>query len=83
MGNRLWGEQVTVLPAHKYRDPIDVLFAKENAIEYRIRLVEKIGVERVEWLEADQRPRKWSIEELKQITATYKQKLRDLKKGIE
>lgn len=53
------------------------------AVDYRLGLIARIGIERVEALEADQRPRKWSIEELKQITATYKQKLRDLKKGIE
>lgn len=28
---------MTVLPAHKYRDPLDVLIAKENAIENRIK----------------------------------------------
>ena len=53
------------------------------AVDYRIGLIARIGIKRVEALESDQRPRKWSIEELKQITATYKQKLRDLKKGIE
>ena len=53
------------------------------AVDYRLGLIARIGIERVEALEADQRPRKWSIEELKQITSTYKQKLRDLKKGIE
>ena len=53
------------------------------AVDYRLGLIARIGIKRVEALESDQRPRKWSIEELKQITATYKQKLRDLKKGIE
>jgi len=52
------------------------------AVDYRIGLIARIGIKRVEALEADQRPRKWSIEELKQITTTYKQRLRDLKKGI-
>jgi hypothetical protein len=35
-------------------------------------------LERVEALEADQTPRKWSIAELVEIKATYRKKLRDL-----
>lgn len=37
MGNCLWGEQVTVLPSHKYGDPLQVLINKENAVENRIK----------------------------------------------
>lgn len=50
-----------------------------RAVDYRIGLVNRIGLERVEALEADQEPRKYSIEELKEIIATYKQKLKALK----
>jgi len=28
---------VTALPAHKYRDPLEVLICKENAIENRLK----------------------------------------------
>ena len=28
---------MTILPAHKYRDPLQVLIAKENAVENRIK----------------------------------------------
>jgi hypothetical protein len=49
-----------------------------NAVDYRIGLIARIGLERVEALEADQTPRKWSIAELVEIKATYRKKLRDL-----
>jgi len=50
-----------------------------NAVDYRIRLIERIGVERVEALETENTPRKWKREELIQIKETYRQKLKDLK----
>lgn len=28
---------MTILPAHKYRDPLEVLIAKENSVENRIK----------------------------------------------
>ena len=50
-----------------------------NAVEYRINLVKRIGIERVEWLEADNEPRKWTIDELKELKQKYKLKLKELK----
>jgi hypothetical protein len=52
-----------------------------NAVDYRINLIKRIGLERVEALESDNEPRKYSIEELKQIIAIYKQKTKELKNG--
>ena len=52
-----------------------------RAVDYRIGLIGRIGSERVEILEADNEPRKYSIEELKTIISTYKQKARELKRG--
>lgn len=49
-----------------------------NLIEYRIRLVKKIGAEMVDWLEKDHQPQKLSIEEIKEIRAYYKQKIKSL-----
>ncbi len=54
-----------------------------NAIDYRIRLVGRIGVSSVERLEADNEPRKWSIDELKEIISTYRKKTRELKNANE
>ena len=52
-----------------------------RAVEYRIGLINRIGLERVEALEADNEPKKWSIEELKQLKQLYKDKLKQLKKA--
>ncbi len=51
------------------------------AVDYRIGLVKRIGLAEVEALEADQTPRKWSIEELKRIRDTYRAKLKALKEA--
>lgn len=49
---------------------------------FRAGLIERIGVEAVEALESDHEPRKQTIDELKQITAEYRLKLRQLKATI-
>lgn len=51
-----------------------------RAVDYRIGLIARIGVAAVEALEADQAPRKWSIEDLKGITARYKLMLKELQR---
>lgn len=50
-----------------------------NISRYRVRLIKKIGIDKVEWLEGPHEPRKRTIEELKEIIATYKRKLKELK----
>ena len=52
-----------------------------NAVDYRLGLIERIGIERVEALEADNEPKKWTIDELKEIKQKYKLKLKELKDG--
>lgn len=47
---------------------------------FRAGLIERIGLEAVEALEADHTPRHYTKEELQQITALYRLKLRELKK---
>lgn len=51
-----------------------------NATAYRIRLLEKIGRERVEWLESWHSPVKMTREAAEEIAAHYRAKLRELKK---
>ena len=48
--------------------------------EQRPKMIERYGLEAVEALEADQEPRKHSIEELKELTAHYRAKLKQLLK---
>lgn len=50
-----------------------------RAVDYRIGLIARIGREAVEALEADQTPRKWTVDELKAIKAHYRAKLKELK----
>lgn len=49
---------------------------------FRAGLIDRIGLEAVEALEADHASRKHEIEQLKAITAEYRAKTKELKKGI-
>ncbi len=49
-----------------------------NQIEYRKALIDKIGIERVQWLENNgSKEKKWTKEELKEIMAIYKKKIKE------
>ena len=50
-----------------------------NAANYRIGLVKRIGLERVEALESDHKLNHYTKDDLRQIEATYKAKLKALK----
>lgn len=51
-----------------------------NLAEYRLGLIKRIGVERLEKLELESRKtKKWTKEELKEIMLIYKQKISELK----
>jgi len=52
-----------------------------NAIEYRIGLCRRIGQTVVELLETSNEIKRWTIEEAKEIKATYKAKLKELRDG--
>jgi hypothetical protein len=54
------------------------LYGAGRAVDYRIGLIKRIGLDVVEALESDQTPRKWSVAELVEIKTTYRKKLRDL-----
>lgn len=51
-----------------------------NAVEYRIRLIERIGQERVERLESDNEPRRFDIQYLQRIKSIFTRKARALEK---
>jgi len=50
-----------------------------RAVDYRIGLIKRIGLEAVEDLECDQDSRNWSISDLKTIKVHYREKLKELK----
>jgi len=54
-----------------------------NAVLYRVGLVAKIGLARVEWLEGPHEPAKYTIDDAKAIKALYKAKLKALKESKE
>lgn len=51
-----------------------------NAVEYRIRLIERIGLERVERIESDNEPRRFDIPYLQRIKSIFTRKARQLEK---
>lgn len=51
-----------------------------NAVAYRIGLIARIGIERVEALEANNTPIKWTREGLREIRDTYRRRARELEK---
>lgn len=59
----------------------DNRFLSGNAVDYRIGLIARIGLEAVEELEADQSTRKYTIDDLKVIKAHYRAKVREMKKS--
>ncbi|WP_236225364.1 recombination protein NinG [Pseudomonas pseudonitroreducens] len=52
-----------------------------DIVNYRINLVAKIGAERVAWLEGPHEPLKLTIDQIKAITAHFRAKVRELKRG--
>lgn len=54
-----------------------------RAVDYRLGLIARIGLARVEALEADQTPRKYTADELKAIRDEYRAKARELKREAE
>ena len=57
----------------------DNRYGAGNVVGYRLGLIERIGLEAVEALEADQEPRRYTADDLKQIKATYQAKTKALK----
>lgn len=49
-----------------------------NITEYRIRLVKKIGSTKVDWLECQNEPRKYTCDELIELRAYYSKKIREI-----
>jgi hypothetical protein len=53
-----------------------------NIINYRPRLIEKIGVEAVEALENDNSAKKWTRDELEAMRASYRKRTKELEAGL-
>ena len=56
-------------------------YGSGNVVGYRLGLIERIGIEAVEALEADNDPRKYTADDLRAIKADYTRKARELEKA--
>lgn len=59
----------------------DNRFKAGNAVDYRIRLIDRIGLERVEALECNNELHEWEPEELIAIKKMYMAKLKEMQKN--
>ncbi len=57
----------------------DNQYKSGNAVDYRIGLIARIGLARVEALESDNTPRKWTHDELRTMKAEFQRMVRELK----
>lgn len=53
-----------------------------NVVDYRIKLIERIGLERVEALECNNQIKRWTKTELIEIRDRYRAKARELRKSM-
>ncbi len=51
-------------------------FLSGNLVPYRVELIKRIGLDKVEWLEGKHEPLKLTIEEIKNLIAEYKLKIK-------
>lgn len=58
-------------------------FKSGNQAQYRPRLIEKIGLEKVEWLEGKHEPLKLTIDEIKLMLADYRARVKELMRANE
>ena len=49
-----------------------------NLSNYRVNLISKIGLDKVEWLEGPHEPKRYTIEDLKEIQVTFKRMTQEL-----
>jgi len=52
-----------------------------NVVEYRINLVQKIGQDKIDWLEGPHDPKHYTRDELAEIKRTYSRMARELKRA--
>jgi len=56
---------------------------KSVADRYREKLIDRIGIKMVEWLEGPHEPAKYTIDDLKEIKAKYRRLANELKKELD
>jgi hypothetical protein len=56
------------------------LYLSGNLTAYRINLIEKIGLEKVEWLEGKHEPIKLTLTQIEQMKSHYRAEVRRMKR---
>lgn len=51
-----------------------------NIVEYRINLVKKIGVDKVEWIESQNKAMRWTIDEIRAIKFYFRSMVKRMKR---
>nr|WP_232367586.1 recombination protein NinG [Alteromonas pelagimontana] len=51
-----------------------------NLIKYRVNLIKKLGIEKVEWLEGNHPPKHYQVSEIIELKAHYRKLCRDIEK---
>lgn len=59
------------------------LYLSGNLTAYRIHLIEKIGLEKVEWLEGHHQQKKYTVDEIIKMKKEYREKVKIMKSEIE
>jgi len=54
-------------------------FLSGNVVEYRINLINRIGIDKLEWIEGNHELNRYRVPELKEIEKKFKKKLKELK----
>jgi hypothetical protein len=67
------------LNVHKQCAPCN-MYLSGNLTAYRINLIEKIGLEKVEWLEGTHGPVKLTMQQIEQMKAHYRAEVRRMRK---
>ena len=62
---------------HKQSDEQNI-YQSGNITDYRKNLIDKIGLERVEALENDNKPKSWTREELEELRKVYRARIKEL-----
>jgi len=52
-----------------------------NLIDYRINLIKKIGLARVEWIEGPHEIKHYTIDDIKKLKVVYRAKIREIEKS--
>lgn len=70
------------LNVHLQCEPCNT-YLSGNLIAYRVNLIQKIGLEKVEWLEGKHEPIKLALLEIEQMKAFYRAEVRRMKRESE